>query len=47
MVRGGVLVTPRDRSMLAWIGRHGIVTWQAERLIFARSDGVPSTTRVG
>jgi hypothetical protein len=26
MVRGGVLVTPRDRAMLAWIGRHGIVT---------------------
>ena len=40
MVRSGVLVTPRDRAMLAWIGRHGIVTpEQLARRFFARSDG--------
>jgi hypothetical protein len=40
VVRSGVLVTPRDRAMLAWIGRHGIVTpEQAARRFFARSDG--------
>ena len=40
MVWSGVLVTPRDRAMLAWIGRHGIVTpEQLARRFFARSDG--------
>ena len=40
MVRSGVLVTPRDRAMLAWIGRHGIVTpEQVARRFFARADG--------
>ena len=42
MVRGGVLVTPRDRAMLAWIGRHGIVTpEQLARRFFARPDEDP------
>ena len=41
MARGGVQVTPRDRLMLAWIGRHGIVTPdQVARRYFLGSDGV-------
>ena len=34
-------MTPRDRLMLAWIGRHGIVTPdQVARRYFLGSDGV-------
>ena len=41
MARSGVQVTPRDRAMLAWIGRHGIVTPdQVARRFFVGSDGV-------
>lgn len=39
MVRSGVLVTPRDRAMLAWIGGHVMTPEQAARRFFARSDG--------
>ena len=40
MVRSGVLLTPRDRAMLAWVGRHGIVTpEQLARRFFSRADG--------
>lgn len=38
--RSGHQITPRDREILAWIGRHGMVTTdQVARRFFARDDG--------
>src|SRR5579884_4165538 len=40
MRRSGPQITQRDREILAWIGRHGIVTAeQVARRFFARDDG--------
>lgn len=40
MTRRGPLLTDRDREMLAWIGRHGLVTpEQVARRYFTRADG--------
>jgi hypothetical protein len=38
--RAGHQITPRDREILAWIGRHGMVTTdQVAQWFFARDDG--------